>query len=454
MAATRTSIHGQWSSRWIFILAATGSAVGLGNIWRFPYETAENGGGAFVLVYLVCIALVGLPVLMAETMIGRRGRQSPINSMKSLAEEEQCSRYWQLVGIFGVAAGFLILTFYSVVAGWTLSYVFRALSGVFSHSSVAQIQNMFAALTSDPLRLLAWHTIFMAMTIIVIARGVKGGLEQAVRFLMPVLFALVLVLVCYSLTMPGLSQAIAYLFKPDFSQINPGTILSGLGHAFFTLSLGMGAIMAYGAYLPEHISIPRASLTIAALDTCVALLAGIAIFPIMFSYGLQPHEAGAGLIFKVLPIAFGKMPMGNIVGLLFFVLLMFAAWTSAISLLEPATAWLVERKGLTRVRAAAYTGGLAWVLGIGSLLSLNLWSEVKLFGMTFFGLMEYLSINIMLPLGGLLIAVFAGWFMSRVSTSEELNLTGYGYKAWKLGVRFIAPLGVLLIMLHTLFGIF
>lgn len=452
MTNNRTSVHGQWSSRWMFILAATGSAVGLGNIWRFPYETAENGGGAFVLVYLVCIALVGLPILIAETMIGRRGRQSPINTMKTLAADEQRSRYWQLLGVLGVVAGFLILTFYSIVAGWTMAYVFRAISGVFTHSSVEQIQDMFSALVSDPERLLAWHTIFIAMTVFVVARGVKSGLEQAVRYLMPVLFLLVLILAGYSLTTPGLPEAMSYLFKPDFSQIEPSTVLSGLGHAFFTLSLGMGAMMTYGSYLSRQTSIGSTSVSIAVLDTSVALLAGIAIFPIMFTYGLQPEEGGAGLIFKVLPIAFGQMPYGRIIGLLFFVLLMFAAWTSAISLLEPATAWLVERKKLTRVRAALYTGTIAWLLGIGSLLSLNLWSNATLFGKTFFGLVEYLSVNIMLPVGGLLIAVFAGWFMSRSSSDEELKLSKYSYLAWKVSVRLIAPTGVILILLHTLFG--
>ena len=452
MANNRISVHGQWSSRWAFILAATGSAVGLGNIWRFPYETAENGGGAFVVVYLVCIALVGLPILMAETMMGRRGRQSPINTMKALAEEERRGRYWQLLGVLGVAAGFLILTFYSIVAGWTLAYVFRSISGVFAQSSVEQTQEMFATLVSDPERMLAWHTIFIAMTVLVVSRGVKSGLEQAVRYLMPVLFLLVLVLAGYSLATPGFSAAMSYLFKPDFSQIDNATVLSALGHAFFTLSLGMGAMMTYGSYLSQHTSIPKASVSIAVIDTGVALLAGIAIFPIVFTYGLQPEEGGPGLIFKILPIAFGQMPYGRGIGFLFFVLLMFAAWTSAISLLEPATAWLVERKGFTRVRAAMYTGLTAWVLGIGSLLSLNLWSNAKLFGMTFFELVEYLSVNVMLPVGGLLVAVFAGWFMSRSSSYDELKLNKYGYMVWKVGTRFVAPAGVILILLQKIFG--
>ena len=453
MASNRTSIHGQWSSKWVFILAVTGSAVGLGNIWRFPYATADNGGGAFVLVYLVCVALVGLPIMIAEIMLGRRGRQSPINTMKTLAEDERRSRYWYLLGVMGVFAGFIILTFYSIVAGWTVAYIFQAMSGVFIGADAQQTQDIFADLVSDPKRLLLWHTVFMAMTIFVVSRGVRSGLEQAVRYLMPALFFLLVVLVVYSMSTPGFSGAMSFLFKPDFSQIEPSTILVALGHAFFTLSLGMGALMTYGSYLSDRTSIPATSVAIAVMDTGVALLAGMAIFPIMFTYGLQPEEGGPGLIFKILPIAFGQMPYGRGLGVMFFVLLMLAAWTSAISLLEPVTAWLVEKKGYTRIRAAMSAGFVAWVLGIGSLLSLNLWSGAKLFGMTFFELVEYLSVNVLLPVGGLLMAVFAGWLMSKSSSLGELKSGRIGYMAWKVGARYIAPAGVIIILLHSAFGL-
>ena len=452
MAANRTSIHGQWSSRWIFILAATGSAVGLGNIWRFPYITAENGGGAFVLIYLVCIVLVGLPIMMSEIMLGRRGRRSPIHTMEDLAVEEGRNRHWRLVGVMGVLAGFLILTFYSIVAGWTLAYIMRAVSGMFDGASAEETQVIFYALVSDPERLLAWHTLFMIMTVFVVARGIEQGLERAVRYLMPALFLMLLFLVGYSFTTPGFTEALSYLFKPDFSQVGPSTILVALGQAFFSLSLGMGAIMAYGSYLSDKASIPGTTVSIGVMDTGVALLAGLAIFPIMFSFGLQPEEGGPGLIFKILPIAFGQMAYGSTLAVVFFTLLMFAAWTSALSILEPVTAWVVEKTGHSRVRAAVTTGLVAWVLGLGSLLSLNLWSEVKLFGMTFFGLMEYLSVNIMLPVGGLLIAVFAGWYMSESSSLAELKLGKNTYLAWKVAARFIAPAGVILILLQELFG--
>ena len=452
MAANHTSVHGQWSSRWIFILAATGSAVGLGNIWRFPYVTAENGGGAFVLVYLACIVLVGLPIMMSEIMLGRRGRRSPVHSMAALAQAEGRSRHWRLVGVLGVFAGFLILTFYSVVGSWTLAYVVRASAGLFNQVGAQEAQEIFGALVSDPERLLAWHTLFMIMTVFVVSRGIEQGLEQAVRYLMPALFVLLLLLVGYSLTTPGFSAALAYLFRPDFSQIGPAAILAALGQAFFSLSLGMGALMAYGSYLSRRESIPGAAVTIAGMDTCVALLAGLAIFPIMFSFGLQPEQGGPGLIFKILPIAFGQMAYGQLLAVLFFTLLMFAAWTSALSILEPVTAWLVEKTGYSRLRAALSAGALAWLLGLGSLLSLNLWSGATWFGMTFFALVEHVSVNIMLPLGGLLIAVFASWFISSSSSFDELKLGRNAYLAWKAAAMFIAPAGVILILLQEAFG--
>lgn len=452
MADNRASIHGQWSSRWIFILAATGSAVGLGNIWRFPYITAENGGGAFVLIYLACIVLVGLPIMMSEIMLGRRGRRSPIHTMEDLAQEEGHSKHWRLVGVMGVFAGFFILTFYSIVAGWTLAYIVRAATGMFAAASAQQTEAIFTDFVSDPERVLAWHTIFMIMTVFVVSRGVKQGLEQAVRYLMPALFVLLLFLVGYSMTTAGFSQALSYLFKPDFSQVGPSTILVALGQAFFSLSLGMGAIMTYGSYLSERASIPGTTVSIGVMDTGVALLAGLAIFPVMFTFGLQPEEGGPGLIFKILPIAFGQMAYGSALAVVFFTLLMFAAWTSALSILEPVTAWLVEKTSLDRMQAAAWAGFIAWILGLGSLLSLNLWSGVKLFGMTFFELMEHLAVNIMLPVGGLLISVFAAWVMSRSSSFAELKLRNNAYLAWKTAARFIAPAGVILILLQQVFG--
>ena len=448
MTESRQSIHGQWSSRWAFILAATGSAVGLGNIWKFPYITGENGGGAFVLVYLLCIAVVGIPVMMSEIMLGRRGKQSPIHTMRTLAQEERAGGYWQLVGWFGVLSGFLILSFYSVIAGWALSYVVEALSGTFTEISGDQSGELFTGLVSNPGTQLFWHTLFMAMTMFIVARGGREGLERAVRLLMPVLFVLLLILVGYAMNSGGFTQGLHFLFDPDFSKITTEGVLTALGHAFFTLSLGMGAIMIYGAYLPDDVSITRVTMTVALADTVVALLAGMAIFPIVFANGLEPG-AGPGLIFQTLPVAFGAMPGGVLFGTLFFVLLVFAAWSSAISIIEPVVAWLVETKGWSRNRAALGAGLVTWVLGIATVLSFNLWSEIKWFDKTIFDLLDYQTANILLPLGGLLIALFAGWVMNQNHSKGELGLEDTDYRRWQFLIRFVTPVAIVLVFLNA-----
>ncbi len=455
MTSERVSIHGQWSSRFAFILAATGSAVGLGNIWKFPYITGENGGGAFVLLYVLCVALIGIPIMMAEVLIGRRGRQSPINTMQSLAEEEGRARAWRYLGWCGVISGFLILSYYSVIAGWSLAYVFRTGAGVFNGATADGVSSVFSGFIGDPERLVAWHTIFIVMTTIVVARGVKSGLEQAVRFLMPALFVLLVLLVGYAMSTDRFMEGVHFLFDADFSRLTPDAVLAAMGQAFFTLSLGMGAIMVYGSYLPQDASIAKTSILIALMDTLVALLAGLAIFPIVFSNALQPSE-GPGLIFLTLPIAFGNMPWGQLFGTLFFVLLVFAAWTSAISLIEPAVAWLVENRGMKRVTAATAVGMLTWLLGLLTVLSFNHWA----FSFTFVGqqkhngafdILDILTANILLPLGGMLTALFAAWAMSKHSTMEELAMKdGVAYWIWRVLVRFIAPVAVLFVFLNVM----
>lgn len=449
MAERRTSIHGEWSSRLVFILAATGSAVGLGNIWRFPYITGEYGGGAFVLVYLLCVAVIGVPLMMSEILLGRRGRQSPINTMRTLAVEEGKHHTWEYLGWLGVLAGFLILSFYSVVAGWTLSYVFRAGSGMFSTMDAREIPEVFNTFVADPEALLAWHTIFVVMTVIVVSRGVKSGLEQAVRFLMPALFILLLVMVGYAMNTGKFGEALAYLFNPDFSKLTREGILAALGQAFFSLSLGMGAIMIYGSYLSHNASIARTTATVAIMDTGVALLAGLAIFPLVFEYGLQP-QLGSGMVFKVLPIAFAQMPGGTFFGALFFILLTFAAWTSAISLLEPAVTYLVENRGMNRVMASAWSGLVMWLLGIASLLGLNAWSGFNIFGMNIMDSLGFLTTSIMLPLGGLLIAIFASWILPKSTTVDELRMGDhFGYELWRFLARFLVPVAVIVILLNA-----
>ncbi|WPL18533.1 Na+-dependent transporters of the SNF family protein [Thiorhodovibrio winogradskyi] len=451
--ATSTSIHGMWSSRFAFILAASGSAVGLGNIWRFPYTAGEYGGGAFVLVYLLCVAVIGIPIMMAEVMLGRRGRQSPINTMRALAQAQQAPVIWQLVGWLGILSGFLILSFYSVVAGWTLAYVLRAGTGAFSSIDAAGSAQVFSALIADPWQLFLWHSVFMIMVGLVVARGVTSGLEQAVRFLMPALFVLLILMVAYAAQTGAFMQGLDYLFRPDFLEFQGRAgeaILSAMGQAFFSLSLGMGAIMMYGSYLSSQASITQNIVIIAGMDTLVALLAGMAIFPIVLANGLAPGS-GPGLIFETLPIAFGQMPGGQIFAVLFFVLLLFAAWTSAISLLEPLTAWLVENRGWQRPVAALMGTALIWLLGIACLLSLNLWSEIKLFGKGFFDLFDYATSNILLPVGGVLIAIFAGWVLNRQVAAEELTGGEHpGYHLWRFLIRYVSPVGVTIVFLNAI----
>ncbi len=461
MAQQRISIHGEWSSRWTFILAATGSAVGLGNIWKFPYIAGENGGGAFVLIYLLCIAMIGIPVMMAEIMLGRRGKQSPINAMRTLAQEARQHHVWGLLGWSGMIAGFLILSYYSVIAGWTLAYVPRMAAGLFqsdwlfANASPERISQMFQDFTSNPLELIIWHTAIMGLTMFIVARGVRGGLERAVNFLMPGLFLILFLLIGYAVSTGAFMQGMGFLFSADFSKLTGQSVLAAMGQAFFTLSLGMGAIMVYGAYLPRDVPITSTSVTIAGADTLVALLAGLAIFPLVFANGLAP-DSGPSLIFITLPNAFGHMAGGAFFGTLFFLLLVFAALTSAISIIEPAVSWLVESRNFKRPHAALFCGVLIWLTGLLTVFSFNLLADFKpIAEKTLFELIDYLTSNIMLPLGGLFIAIFAAWAMHHDAHEEELGLgkADISYRTWLFLIRFVTPVGVIFIFLSAI-GVF
>ena len=390
--------------------------------------------------------------MMAEIMLGRRGKQSPINTMITLSKEDNRSPAWALLGWMGVLAGFFILSYYSVIAGWAMSYVFRTGSGMFIGVTADGANSIFADLVSDPERLLAWHTIFMVMTVAVVSRGVKNGLEKAVTFLMPLLLILLVILVIYAMTSGYFMDGVRFLFTPG--EIDGKGILVAMGHAFFTLSLGMGAIMVYGSYLSQEYSIVKASMLIALADTVVALLAGLAIFPIVFAYGLEPGS-GPGLIFQTLPIAFGHIQGGTLMGVLFFALLLFAAWTSAISLIEPAVAYMVENLGFNRIAASVWIGGLTWFVGLGTVFSFNIWKEKTLSvpylfeNLTFFDTLDYLTANIMLPLGGLFIAIFAAWVMRKESSKEELATLPVIYKIWRFLVSYITPVAVIVVFLKA-----
>ncbi len=451
----RISIHGQWSSRLMFVLAATGSAVGLGNVWKFPYLVGENGGGAFVLLYLLCIVLIGIPIMMAEVLIGRRGRQSPVNSLRTLSIEAGASTAWRLLGWAGMLAGLVILSFYSVIAGWILAYLMRMASGVFERVTAEGAGSIFTLLVTDPERLLAWHTIFMVMTIKVVSRGVRNGLEKVIRVLMPLLFFLLLVLVAYAARMGDFGQAFFYLFDSDFSKLTSAAVLAAMGHAFFTLTLGLGVMLVYGSYLPVGVSIAKTSILVGLLDSVVALLAGLVIFSIMFANDLAASE-GPGLLFQTLPIAFGQMPGGVFFGTLFFLLLVFAAWTSAIALIEPLVTWLVETWEIERIRAAIWSGIVAWLLGIVTILSFSSWSFSFNFGGALkrhglFDVLDIVTSSIILPLGGLCMALFVGWVMVRDSVVDELGgLAGIGFKLWYFVIRFVTPAAMLLIFLRAI----
>ena len=447
--AKRTSLHGFWSSRLAFVLAVSGSAVGLGNIWRFPFIAGENGGGAFVLFYILCVFAIGLPIMISEVMIGRRGRRNPIATMRIVGEEEGSHSAWGLVGVMGILAGFLILSFYSVIGAWTIAYFGHSLSGIFGGLTGDGVHDLFVSLVTNPAKVVTLHTLFMTLTVVVVGRGVERGLEKLVRFLMPALVFLLGLLLVYSIVAADFAVGAEFLFHADFDALSGTAMLTALGQAFFTLSLGMGAIMAYGAYLPEGTSISRTSFAVVVVDTLIALVAGLIIFPIVFANGLDPAQ-GPGLVFETLPLAFGIMPLGTILAPLFFALLMFAAWTSAIGLLEPAVAWSVESHGRSRRSTAIVIGVVIWALGLLTVFSFNIMADVRFFGGTLFDNIDHLASNVLLPLGGLLIAVFAGWVMCKNSSADELDIgTGTAYRSWRFLARWIAPISVLLVFLHA-----
>ena len=446
------SPHGMWSSRWLFILAAAGSAVGLGNIWKFPYLTGENGGAAFVLIYLVTIMLVGLPILMAEVVIGRQGRNSPVNSLRILVQQHRHSGLWVLIGWMGMFAGILILSYYSVVAGWTLFYMVEMGTGALQGADAALANKTFNDFTWNPWLVGGCHTLFMMATVFIISKGVVKGLETSIRWFMPLLFVLLFVLLGYGAMSGGFAQGFAFMFDFKWQDVDTSTWLLAMGQSFFTLSLGIGTMIAYGAYLPSNASIPGTVLMIAGLDTLVSICAGLAIFPIVFANGLEPGQ-GPGLMFVTIPLAFGQMPFGAFFGVLFFVLVSFAAITSAISLTEPALAYLVEEYNAKRSRVAVTLGIVCWLIGLGTVLSFNTLSDFKVDGSrTIFQFIDFLTQNIMLPIGGLMIALFCGWMLPRALVQSQLGIRNAAWWwLWKLVIGVVAPIGVTLVFLVTLF---
>ncbi len=444
-------VRSQWSSQTMFILAATGSAVGLGNIWKFPYVVGQYGGGAFILVYLLAV-LVILPIMTSEIMLGRRGCGSPVHAMGRLSAEFGLSRAWKGLGFMGVLAGFVILSYYSVIAGWTLAYFFRTGTGMFNQATVDGVAHIFGNLTGSAERMLAWHTIFMIITAGVMGWGLKIGLERVVKYMMPVLFLLLAGLLVHAITSTGFAQAFDYMFVFDFSKLTAAGVLAAVGQAFFSLSLGLGAIMAYGSYLPARVPVVRTTFAIAGMDTLVAIAAGLVVFSLVFEHGVEPGQ-GPGLVFQTLPLVFGNLPGGAVLGGVFFLLLFVAAWTSAVSLVEPGLSWLTDSGWVGRGGAACIIGGVAWLLGLGTVFSFSDAESWTVFGRTVFDSFDYLASNVLLPLGGLLIALFAGWKLPAFVLREELGIEHEGlYRLWRFMLRYLSPVAIVAVFLNLVWS--
>ncbi|MFO7549791.1 MAG: sodium-dependent transporter [Haliea sp.] len=441
-----------WSSRFAFLMAAVGFAVGLGNIWRFPYITGENGGAAFVIIYLVCAFTIGVPILIAELMVGRRGQSSPPEAVAVVATESRRSRQWQWVGGMGLLAAYSIEIVYAAIVGWVLWYLFKAITTGFADVDALNASSQFAAVLDDTAGMLFWTLVGLLITGLIIYAGVKEGIERAVVVMMPLMFLLLVGLATYNYFVGGFSEAVTWLFTPDFSKIGPDVFLVAIGQAFFSIGVAMGGMMIYGSYLPKSISIGQSVLIIVVADTAVALLAGLVIFPAVFHHGLDP-AAGAGLIFQTLPVAFAQMPGGHLFGVLFFTMLAVAGITSMVGLVECVNAWIEERFGMPRHRSAVLVIGSVAVLSIFSILSYNVLGDISFGGRNFNDTMDYFSNQILLPLGGLFIAVFAGWAMTRDASRDELwSMGSVAYELWRFMIRFVVPPALVIIFISGIGG--
>jgi len=454
--------RGQWSGKLGFILAAAGSAVGLGNLWKFPYITFENHGGAFVLVYLGAVALVGMPIMLAEIILGRRTQLNPVGAFRKLAEGKPGGSAWSVVGFLGVASGFIILSYYSIVAGWTLRYTWMAVSGQLAHLAAepGALNNFFGNYVADGGAQILGNGTFMLLTIGGVYFGVKTGIERVARVLMPVLVIILLAMAVYATTTAGFPRAIGFLFRPNFGELTTHSILEAVGHAFFTLSLGMGAILTYGSYMGKNDSIPQAGIAIALIDTVIAILACIVMFSIIFTFDMDVTKS-AGILFTTLPTVFYKLAGGGILAAAFYILVAFAALTSTISLLEVVSSYAIDELRWSR-HQATFTMGLAiFVFGVLNALSLGAVPGLSSFapmGASHAGLfnsLDYLASNWLLPVGGLFIAIFTGWFMSSRETWSEIRQGSPGWQklftGWLVLIRFTAPIAVGAIIFSIIF---
>lgn len=436
----------QWGSKLGFVLAAAGSAVGLGNIWRFPYITGQNGGAAFVLLYVALVFVVGFSVMLAEFAIGRNAQLNAVGSFRKIK-----GGAWPIVGWMGVIAGFIILSYYGVIAGWTMAYIVKSFTGLMDAAKIGAAGDVFGGFVTKPGAVIAWQALFMIITIYIVYKGIGGGIEKYCKVLMPGLFLILLVLIVRAVTLPGAGAGIEFYLKPDFSKLTGGALGAALGQAFFSLSLGMGCMITYGSYLGKKELLPGAAIQVCFIDTLVAFLAGLVIFPAVFAFGLEPG-AGPGLTFITLPNVFGQMPGGAVWSALFFLLLFVAALTSAISLLEVVAAYFIDEMKWSRTKAAWVMGGIIFLLGIPSALGIA-GSIPKLAGRDFLDSADFLASNVLLPLGGFFIALFVGWFWTDGAKQEVENngAAPFGlYVPWLWVCRVIAPLAIAYIFITGL----
>lgn len=435
-----------FASSFGLLAAAVGSAVGLGNIWRFPYITGVYGGGAFLVVYLLCVAIIGIPVMIAEFIIGREGQKDAIGSYQTLAPKSK----WYISGVLGVGAAFLILSFYGVVAGWTLEYIFSAIGNKFAGLSAGEVGDYFTGFISNPIRPIIWQIIFMAITAYIVAAGVEKGIEKYSKILIPLLLVLIIILDIRSVTLSGGMEGLEFLFKPDFSKLTREGILAALGHAFFSLSLGMGIMITYGSYIPKEEKLGPTSLKISIADTSIALLAGIAIFPAVFAFNIEPGS-GAGLVFITLPNVFGQMPGGYLFAIMFFGLLALAALTSTISLLEAVVAYVIERFNMERVKATVLTAIAIVLVGILASLSNGSLSGLTILGYNFFDFLDNLTADFFLPISALISSVFVGWRLDRKIVENQLSNNGTiqvkYLKALTFLFKIVSPLAILIVFI-------
>lgn len=445
MSFDKLSRREHWASKLGFVLASAGSAIGLGNIWRFPYKAGQYGGGAFVLTYIIAVIIIGIPVMIAEFIIGRSAQKNPVGAFRSMRD----SKFWPIVGWLGIASGFIILSYYSVVGGWILRYIWHSAIYFFQAGTAKSTLDGFL---SNPVSQVFWHGAFMFFTILIVRGGISSGIERWNKILMPSLFVILLLLTVNSLRSPGAWEGITFIFKPDFSKLSAAGILEALGHAFFSLSLGMGAMITYGSYLDKETNISASSLEIVGLNTVYALLAGLMIFPIVFTYQVDP-KVGPGLFFITLPEVFARMPSGYIVSLLFFILVAFAALTSSISLLEVVISYFIDEHGWQRQKADFLIGFLIFLVGIPSALSFNILRNVTIIpGKNIFDSCDIIATNFMLPVGGLFIAIFAGWILTHSEKEAEIRRvenTFHFYDIWHFLIKYITPLALIVLLLYT-----